>query len=55
VARIWIEENPSARTDKAGDTQHWKPLLEWEVDLRRLISLGTDVRESFVTLELLTE
>lgn len=55
VARIWIEENPSARPDKAGDTQHWKLLLEWEVDLRRLISLGTDVRESFVTLELLTE
>lgn len=41
LARIWVE---SEVTERSPDKETWKLLFEWEVDLRRLISLGTDVR-----------
>lgn len=41
LARIWVEPEV---TEPSPDKETWKLLLEWEVDLRKLISLGTDVR-----------
>lgn len=44
IVQIWIESplNPTYM-DQGGKEAPWSLLLEWDVDLRRLISLGTDV------------
>lgn len=42
IARIWVQTDPES-VETGSDDSDWKLLLEWEVDLRKLISLGTDV------------
>lgn len=44
TAQIWIEPDISASKEQIDENAKWRLLLEWDVDLRKLISLGTDVR-----------
>lgn len=45
IVQIWIESPDNSPFENQGKNDTgWNLLLEWDVDLRRLISLGTDVR-----------
>lgn len=48
IAQVWVEnaESQSAKEASKPPQTSWKLLLEWEVDLRKLVSLGTDVSGS---------